>query len=506
MENNVNYLVQMENIDKSFPGVQALKNCSFRLKEGEVHALCGENGAGKSTLMKILSGVYQKDRGRILISGIEEEIDNTAKAIELGINIIHQELQLMPHLTAADNIFLGREPRTGIVFDKEKQKKQAASVIQRLGLNLDPGRHVKELSIAQRYMVEIAKAVSYNSKVLIMDEPTSALTEDEIEDLFRLIAELKASGMGIVYISHRMDEIKRISDKVTIMRDGTYVTSSNTADISIDEIIRLMVGRTIFVSKPKCPIHPSEEIVLSAHHIHVGHRVRDASFELRKGEILGFAGLVGAGRTELARAVFGADKRDSGEIYVNGKKARIRHPHDAVKYGIGYLSEDRKIYGLALGLDVENNLALAAYHGFVGKLGFIDHKKLRKSADKLVDELKIVTPSVKQLAKNLSGGNQQKIVIGKWLLTNCDILIFDEPTRGIDIGAKNEIYKMLNNLASQGKSIIMISSEMPEVLRMSHRIMVMCEGRITGELTAEEAGQEQIMQYAAMRSESAAST
>lgn len=238
----------------------------------------------------------------------------------------------------------------------------------------------------------------------------------------------------------------------------------------------------------------------------MGHRVRDASFELRKGEILGFAGLVGAGRTELARAVFGADKRDSGEIYVNGKKARIRHPHDAVKYGIGYLSEDRKIYGLALGLDVENNLALAAYHGFAGKLGFIDHKKLRKSADKLVDELKIVTPSVKQLAKNLSGGNQQKIVIGKWLLKNCDILIFDEPTRGIDIGAKNEIYKMLNNLASQGKSIIMISSEMPEVLRMSHRIMVMCEGRITGELTAEEAGQEQIMQYAAMRSESAAST
>lgn len=500
MQNNVEYLVQMENIDKSFPGVQALKDCSFHLKKGEVHALCGENGAGKSTLMKILSGVYKKDSGTIKISGREEDIDNTAKAIELGINIIHQELQLMPHLTAADNIFLGREPRGKLVFDRKKQKEQAAAVIQRLGLEIDPGRCVKDMSIAERYMVEIAKAVSYNSKVLIMDEPTSALTEDEIEDLFCLIAELKASGMGIVYISHRMDEIKRISDKITIMRDGTYVTSSNTEDISIDEIIKLMVGRTIFDAKPQCPKHLSEEIVLSVKHINAGRRVIDASFDLRKGEILGFSGLVGAGRTELARAVFGADKRDSGEIYVNGKKADIRHPHDAVKYGIGYLSEDRKIYGLALGLDVENNLALAAYHGFAKKLGFIDHKKLRKSANQMVEELKIVTPSVKQLAKNLSGGNQQKIVIGKWLLKNCDILIFDEPTRGIDIGAKNEIYKMLNALAEQGKSIIMISSEMPEILRMSHRVIVMCEGRITGELTADEAHQEKIMQYAAMRS------
>lgn len=492
-------IVEMTDISKSFPGVQALKNCFFELRRGEVHALCGENGAGKSTLMKILSGVYAKDSGIIRIQGKEADIRSPMDAIKKGISIIHQELQLMPQLTAADNIFIGREPHGKIkgMLDRKEQEQMAQEVMGRMGIGLDTQRLVKDMSIAERYMVEIAKAVSYHSKVLIMDEPTSALTDTEIHELFRLMGELKSSGMGIVYISHRMDEIKQITDRITVMRDGEFIACRDTKEIEIGEIIQLMVGRTIFESKPELPRHPSKDVVLRAENINCGKRVVNCSFELYRGEILGFSGLVGAGRTELARAVFGADKRDSGEIYVNGQKVSIAQPCDAVKCGIAYLSEDRKNMGLALGLDVENNLALSAYENYRNSVGIVKNEKLRKDSEQMVKELSIRTPSVKQKVKNLSGGNQQKVVIGKWLLKNSQILIFDEPTRGIDVGAKSEIYKILNRLAGDGKSIIMISSELPEVMRLSHRIIVMCEGRITGELTSDEANQERIMQFAA---------
>ena len=348
-------------------------------------------------------------------------------------------------------------------------------------------------------MVEIAKALSFNSQVLIMDEPTAALTEAEIAELFRIIRQLRDKGVGIVYISHRLEELKQISDRITVMRDGRYVGTEDAQSIAIDRIISMMVGRTIFESAPEVPEHPDEEIVLEVKHLNRGSAVKDVSFKLKRGEILGFAGLMGAGRTEVARVVFGADALDSGEIYVRGKKVDIRHPRHAVRHGIGYLSEDRKRYGLALGMDVEANIVLAAFQKFLGLLGVVNNGKTRATSKHYVEALTIKTPSLQQKVKNLSGGNQQKVVIGKWLTVDTDVLIFDEPTRGIDVGAKSEIYHLLNELAGQGKSIIMISSELPEILRMSHRIIVMCEGRITGELTAAEATQERIMTYATQR-------
>jgi ribose transport system ATP-binding protein len=348
-------------------------------------------------------------------------------------------------------------------------------------------------------MVEIAKALSYHSEVLIMDEPTAALTETEIDELFRMINQLRARGVGIVYISHRLEEIKRICNRITIMRDGHYINTVDAQDVSIDQIISMMVGRTIYESAPEVPDRPNQETVLAVKGLNRAGVLKDINFTLKKGEILGFAGLMGAGRTEVARAVFGADRIDTGEIYVQGRRAQIKTPSDAVRYGIGYLSEDRKRYGLALGMDVESNVVLAAFKKFLGRLGWVNRGKTRRTAQQYVETLAIKTPTIQQRVRNLSGGNQQKVVIGKWLTADTDILIFDEPTRGIDVGAKSEIYKLLNDLAHQGKSIIMISSELPEVLRMSHRIIVMCEGRITGELSAAEATQEGIMKYATQR-------
>jgi ribose transport system ATP-binding protein len=355
------------------------------------------------------------------------------------------------------------------------------------------------LTIAKQQMVEIAKAISFSSEVLIMDEPTAALTEAEIEDLFETIRGLRSKGVGIVYISHRLEELKLISDRITVMRDGRYVDTVETDEATIDEIISMMVGRTIYEATPEIPENPSEEIIFEAKNLNRGRELKDVSFILKKGEILGFAGLMGAGRTEVARAVFGADRLESGEMFINGEKVDIKSPQDAVDNGIAYLSEDRKRYGLALGLELKTNIALAAFYKFLGVAGWVNNSKVTNTATRFVDELAIKTPSVEQKVKNLSGGNQQKVVIGKWLAADTDILIFDEPTRGIDVGAKSEIYKLLNELARQGKSIIMISSELPEILRMSHRIIVMCEGRITGELPIEEATQERIMHYATQR-------
>jgi len=367
-------------------------------------------------------------------------------------------------------------------------------------LKLDPRTKVADLTVAKQQMVEIAKAISFNSEVLIMDEPTAALTDTEIDELFRLIRELRGRGVGVVHISHRLEELKQISDRITVMRDGHYINTVSTQETSIDQIINMMVGRTIFETSPEVPADRSGKYVLEVKHLNRGNIIKDVSFNLRQGEILGFSGLVGAGRTEVARAIFGADPYDSGEIFVNGQKVDIKSPQDAVGHSIAYLSEDRKRYGLALGLDCENNIVLASFNKLLKFFGWVDSAKARTIADHFVKAMSIKTPSLQQLVKNLSGGNQQKLVIGKWLAKDTNILIFDEPTRGIDVGAKSEIYRLLNDLAQQGKSIIMISSELPEVLRMSHRVVVMCEGQITGELDYTEATQESIMKFATQRS------
>lgn len=493
----------MEGIYKSFPGVQALSDAHFELRYGEVHALVGENGAGKSTLMKILGGIYSKDAGHITLEGQEVEITSPAMAQHLGISIIHQELNLMPHLTVAQNIFIGREPRSKFAFfvDDKTTNEKALKLFEMLNLRLDPNTKVADLTVAKQQVVEIAKALSFNAKILVMDEPTAALTDTEIEELFTMIRQLRDKGVGVVHISHRLEELRQISDRVTVMRDGKYVSTLTTKEASINQIISLMVGRTIYESAPELPENPNREVVLEVRNLNRGRVLRDVSFELKKGEILGFAGLIGAGRTEVARVIFGADSRESGEIIIRGKPVHIKSPGDAVRHGIGYLSEDRKRYGLALAMDVKENVALAAMKKFLKMFGWMDAKKASERGREMTAALNIKTPSVEQKVKFLSGGNQQKVVIGKWLTADTDILIFDEPTRGIDVGAKSEIYKLLNDLAHQGKSIIMISSELPEVLRMSHRVVVMCEGRVTGILNVNEATQETIMKYATMRSD-----
>ncbi|GHV75193.1 monosaccharide-transporting ATPase [Spirochaetia bacterium] len=494
-------LVQMEGIEKSFPGVHALNNCRFELLSGEIHGLIGENGAGKSTLMKVLAGIYERDAGTIRVRGEPAEAHTTKQAQTLGISIIHQELNLMKHLTAAQNIFIGREQKKGarfLVDDKEINRK-SGELFRLINLNLDPRALVAKLTVAQQQMIEIAKALSFNSDVLIMDEPTSALSDAEIDELFKVIIDLKDQGKGIVYISHRMDELHRICDRITVMRDGQYVATTPMKEISTEQIIAQMVGREIYESAHPHGDTSKNEVVLEVKNLNRGRVVQDVSFTLHKGEILGFAGLLGAGRTETMRLIFGADPMDSGEIFVKGKKALIKQPRDAVHHGIGYLSEDRKRYGLALGMSVKVNTVMASLSKFLKPLAVIDEAKSKQVAEEYVRRLNTKTPSVEQQAKNLSGGNQQKVVVGKWLVRDSDILIFDEPTRGIDVGAKSEIYKLLNELADQGKSIIMISSELPEILRMSHRVVVMCEGRVTASLGVGEFTQEKIMHHATQR-------
>lgn len=489
----------MEGIDKSFPGVDALKKCCFNLQRGEVHALVGENGAGKSTLMKIVAGIYSKDNGKLIYKGEEVKISNPNAAQQMGISMVHQELNLMPHLTAAQNIFIGREPHRGILLDENALNDKAQEIFDMMHLKVNPRTKVADMTVAKQQMVEIAKALSFNSDVLVFDEPSAALTDVEIAELFRIIRQMKKDGVGIIYITHRLEELKEISDRVTVLRDGLYVDTVKTKKATIDQIIKMMVGRVIYESKPEIPENPSQDIVLEVNNLSRGTELKDINFKLKKGEILGFAGLVGAGRTEVARAIFGADPFESGEVFVNNKKVKIKRPSDAVAHDIAYLSEDRKRYGLCLGLDVKNNIALTIFEKMTIFLGWVNDKSIYKIAKRIVDQLSIKTPSLEQKVKNLSGGNQQKLVVGKWLAKDAGILIFDEPTRGIDVGAKQEIYSLLNELAKQGKSIIMISSELPEILRMSHRVIVMCEGRITGELDYGDATQENIMQFATIR-------
>ena len=492
-------ILTMSNITKSFSGVQALKNANIELKSGEVVAFMGENGAGKSTLMKILTGIYTKDSGTITYFGKEVEFKGPSESEESGIAIVHQELNMMKDLTVAQNLFIGREEKNGFFINDEKMNKKAKELFKLLNIEIDPSEKIGNLTVGRQQMVEIAKAISKEAEIIIFDEPTAALTDSEIEELFKVINDLKNRGAGIIYISHRMDEINVISDRVTVMRDGEYVGTLITKDCSKDDIIKLMVGRTIF-SDPKSSSSVTEDapVVLKCENLCRGREVKNVSFELRKGEILGFSGLMGSGRTEVARLLFGADKIESGNIFINGKQVSIKSPKDAVKFGIGYLSEDRKRFGLIVDKSVEENTVIAAIEEFKKGL-FIDRKKSVQVSDKYAKELKTKTPNVSQLVKKLSGGNQQKVVIAKWLVRNCDILIFDEPTRGIDVGAKSEIYNLMEELVKAGKSIIMISSELPEILRMSDRVAVMCEGRITDIIPIDKANQENIMQAATNR-------
>ncbi len=489
-------VLEMRDIIKTYPGVTALSGVTFNVMPGEVHALVGENGAGKSTLMKILAGADTKDSGQIILNGQEVHISSPQEAMRLGISIVYQEFNLVPYMNAAENIYLGREPAGAVpgLIDFGKMYGDAEAVINELGVAIDVRAPMNQLSVAQQQMVEIAKATSRKSRIIAMDEPSATLTEHELADLFALIRRLKAEGVSIIYISHRLEEVFEIADRVTVFRDGTLVQTKNIADTDREDIIRMMVGRELTEKIPKVPAKLGE-VALELRKLNRAGVLKDINLQVRHGEVLGIAGLVGAGRSEVARAIFGADMIDSGEILIDGKPVKIRSPRHAISLGIGLVTEDRKALGLVLGMAVRENISLANL-GVLSRLGFVNRRREREVARKYVEDVLIKTPSVEQSVQNLSGGNQQKVVLAKWLFTESRVLIFDEPTRGIDVGAKTEIYQLMNQLAANGVAIIMISSELPEVLGMSDRILVMHEGEIAGELSREEATQEQIMHMA----------
>ncbi|MGW8376596.1 sugar ABC transporter ATP-binding protein [Streptomyces sp. ODS28] len=523
-------LLRVDGVAKRFPGVQALRDMHLDLRHGEVLALVGENGAGKSTLMKLLSGVHAPDEGTFALDGRPVTVRGPRHARELGISIIHQEFHLMPDLTVAQNIFIGREPRGRFLLRDRELDERAGQLMDRLGLPLDPRRRVAELTVAQQQMVEIAKALSYEAKVLIMDEPTAALNDAEVEVLHGLIRRFvrpgtapepgtpekkSGSGTGVIYISHRMDELRSLTDRITVIRDGRYVDTLDTASASMEDVISRMVGRELDPGATSAPIGATgstgatgaapvgvrhdRDTVLEVRGLSTKTLLRNVDLDLQRGEILGLAGLMGAGRTELARALVGADPVESGTVTLNGRRITVRNPADAARHRIGYLAEDRKNLGLMLDEDVNANIGLGALGELFQSFGFVKDRAMRARSEQQVAALRIRTPSLDQPVRQLSGGNQQKVVLARWLVKDCDVLIVDEPTRGIDVGAKEEIYGLLNALAAQGKSIVMISSELPEVLRMAHRVVVMSEGHVTGRLTAEEATQERVMEYATRR-------
>lgn len=490
-------LLELKNVSKTFPGVKALEGVNLDLNAGEVLGLCGENGAGKSTLMKILTGIYTPDPGaEIWLQGEHVEVRDVNHARSLGLSIIHQELNMVPDLTVAQNLYIGRpgSHKRGWIDDAALSR-QAAELFDRLGMEINPKSRIGDLSVARQQMVEIARALSYDSRILVMDEPTAALTVAETEALFVMIRDFITPQTGLIYISHRMPEIEEITDRVSVLRDGQYVGTVNTQDVEMREIISMMVGREVSAEARPRNVRISDDVVLKVTDLSSKSLLRDINFSVHKGEILGFAGLMGAGRTEVARAISGADPRTSGDIEVHGRPVRILSAADGVRAGIGYLSEDRKHLGLLLDQDVKANTVMASMRDF-NRSGYVLDKKIKAVGVEYSKRLRVKTPSVNQLLRNLSGGNQQKVVIAKWLVRNCDVLIFDEPTRGIDVGAKEEIYELLESLSAQGKAIIMISSELPEVLRMSHRIAVMAHGRITGVLDNADATQENIMELA----------
>ncbi len=487
-------LLQMSGIEKSFPGVRALSGVNLILHRGEVLALMGENGAGKSTLIKTLGGAHQPDAGTITIEGKQVSLSSPTAAIEAGIGVIYQEFNLIPALTAWENIFLGRE-KSGLFVAKSDERRRAADLFKRLGVEVPLNVPCRQLSVAQQQLVEIAKALSQDVRILVMDEPSAALLPQEVQKLFAIIRELKSQGIGIIYISHRLDEIFDIADTITVLRDGKYVGHDAAAEMTRQQMIEMMVGRSIENEFPKQPAKIGD-VRLRVSGLTRGTAVQNVSFDLRSGEVLGLTGLVGAGRTELVRLIFGADRPDAGEILLDGKRLHIRSPRDAIRAGICLLTEDRKSQGLVLGLSVRENFGLPNLAQF-SKFGTVSRRKERDKFAGYVQSLSIRIPHQEQLAKNLSGGNQQKVVLAKWLQQNAEILIFDEPTRGIDVGTKHEIYQLMNTLAAEGKAIIMISSELPEVIGMSDRILVMHEGRVTGEVRdIAKTSQEQIMEMA----------
>lgn len=490
-------MLKMEGVSKIFPGVKALDNVHITAYGGEVTALMGENGAGKSTLMKILSGVYQKDEGKIFIDGQEAKIKGIKSAEEYGVTIIHQEMSVINNLTVAQNIFLGNEKfnkATGRI-NKKLLVERSKLFLEQIGCNIDPNRLVSSINVGEKQMVEIAKALTKNARVIIMDEPTTALTEVETKSLFKVIDNLKKKGIAIIYISHRMEEIFEICDRVEVLRDGKYAGNALIKDIDNDKLISMMVGRTIEDQFPYREAKKGSKI-LEVLNVTSRAGVNDASFSVREGEILGVAGLMGSGRTELAKVIFGEYKRDKGTVKLKGKEINIKSVQEAIDYGICYLSEDRKKEGCVLGLSVADNMVLSNLKKYENSFKSINMKKANDDVDYYIKKINIKTPNRNQLIKNLSGGNQQKVILAKWLMLSPEVLIIDEPTRGIDVGAKKEIYELLNDLKASGKAIIMISSDLPEVLGISDRIMVMSEGKISGELSREEASQETIMKLA----------
>lgn len=483
----------MKGINKEFPGVKALQDVQFNLKPGEVHALMGENGAGKSTLMKCLIGIYHRNSGTIIYDGQEIDYGTTSEALNNGLSMIHQELSPVPERTVTENVWLGRQPmKNKLMVDHKKMREETVKLFEKLNVVINPDEKMKFLTVSQMQMVEIAKAVSYNSKIVIMDEPTSSLTESEVAHLFDIIRMLKEQNVGVIYISHKMEEIFQICDRVTVMRDGQYVSTDNVSDITMDQLITKMVGRelTDLFPKTECEIG---EVVLEVRDLKAGRMVKNVSFDLRKGEILGFAGLVGAGRTETMEAIFGLRKIESGSIKYKGQEIHIKCPDDAIKLGIDYLTEDRRAKGIVGIRNIRDNTVLSCLSRYGTPL---NQSRMRADTQEYIDKLSTKTPSQEEEIKNLSGGNQQKVLLGRVLLTGPDVLIVDEPTRGIDVGAKSEIHALLSRLAGEGKAIIMISSEMPEIMGMSDRLVVMHEGDVTGIIDRSEFSQELIMKFA----------
>ncbi len=491
------YVLEVVDVRKEFPGVLALDNVQLKIRPGTVHALMGENGAGKSTLMKVIAGIYQPDQGEVRLRGEPVTLETPLKAQESGVAMIHQELLLMNSMTVSENIWIRREPRNRFgLIDHDRMRGMTVELFDRLNIRLNPDAEISTLSVANRQMVEIAKAVSFNSDVLIMDEPTSAITETEVAHLFEIIRDLRKRGIGIVYITHKMNELFEIADEFSVFRDGKYIGTHLSSDVTRDDIIKMMVGREVSQMFPKEEVEIGD-VLLSVKNLSLEGVFHDISFDVRKGEILGLAGLVGAGRSNVAETIFGVTPATSGQIFIEGEEVNIKNPHDAIRQGMAFLTEDRKETGCFLPLDIQENVQSAVLHDNYVNNGFVDHAALEKESAELCKKLRVKTPSMHEVIENLSGGNQQKVLIARWLLIHPRILILDEPTRGIDVGAKSEIHALISQLAHKGVAVIMISSELPEVLGMSDRVLVMHEGRCTGILDRDEADQVSVMSLAA---------
>jgi len=495
---NLKYVLEMENISKEFPGVKALDNVQLKLKPGTVHALMGENGAGKSTLMKCLFGIYEKNSGKILLDGVEVNFKSTKEALENGVSMVHQELNQVLQRNVLDNIWLGRYPMKGFFVDEKKMYNDTINIFKDLDIKVDPRKKVADLPIAERQMIEIAKAVSYKSKVIVMDEPTSSLTEKEVDHLFKIIKKLKESGVGIIYISHKMEEIKMISDEITILRDGKWISTNDVSKISTEQIISMMVGRDLTERFPKKD-NTAKEMILEVKNLTALNQpsIQDVSFELYKGEILGIAGLVGSKRTEIVETIFGMRPKEHGEIILHGKAVKNRNPEEAIKNGFALVTEERRSTGIFSMLDIAFNSVISNLDRYKNKFKLLKNKDIEKDTQWIVDSMRVKTPSHTTKIGTLSGGNQQKVIIGRWLLTEPEVLMLDEPTRGIDVLAKYEIYQLMIDLAKKDKGIIMISSEMPELLGVTDRILVMSNGRVAGIVKTSETNQEEIMELSA---------